>query len=78
MSPRLTVAYFTMEIALDARMPTFAGGLGVLAGDLMHSCADLHVPAVCITMGWNHGYMRQKLQPDGSRRSCDRRDPCDL
>ena len=27
------VAYFSMEIALESAIPTYAGGLGVLAGD---------------------------------------------
>ena len=33
MDPR--VAYFSMEIALDPALPTYAGGLGVLAGDVV-------------------------------------------
>ncbi len=64
---KLDVAYFTMEIALDARMPTFAGGLGVLAGDIMRSCADLGVNAACVTVQWQHGYLRQRLSPDGTQ-----------
>jgi glycogen phosphorylase len=66
--PPLTVAYFTMEIGLDARMPTFAGGLGMLAADLMRSCADLGVRAACVSVCWQHGYMRQTLEGDGSQR----------
>ncbi|MDO8649231.1 MAG: alpha-glucan family phosphorylase [Candidatus Peregrinibacteria bacterium] len=67
MLPPLRVAYFTMEIALRSDIPTYAGGLGVLAGDLMHSCADLKVAAACITICWQHGYMRQALRPDGTQ-----------
>ncbi len=63
----LTVAYFTMEIGLDAAIPTYAGGLGMLAADLMLSAADLKVPAACITMRWQHGYMRQTIRPDGTQ-----------
>lgn len=41
-----TVAYFSMEIGLDSSMPTYAGGLGVLAGDTIRAAADLEVPMV--------------------------------
>jgi starch phosphorylase len=63
----LKVAYFTMEIGLDSRMPTYAGGLGMLAGDLMRACADLGVAAACMTVGWKHGYLRQKIHQDGTQ-----------
>ncbi|MFA7681864.1 MAG: alpha-glucan family phosphorylase, partial [Candidatus Peribacteraceae bacterium] len=67
MKPTLKVAYFTMEIGLESRMPTYAGGLGMLAADLMRSCADLSVPACCVTVCWQHGYMSQHIHPDGSQ-----------
>lgn len=67
MKHQLTVAYFTMEIALKSEMPTFAGGLGVLAADLMRSAADLKVSAACMTVCWQHGYLKQKLRPDGTQ-----------
>ena len=38
------VAYFSMEIGLESGMPTYSGGLGVLAGDTIRSAADLEVP----------------------------------
>lgn len=41
-----SIAYFSMEIAVNSRIPTYSGGLGVLAGDTLRSCADLKVPAV--------------------------------
>ncbi len=65
--PSLTVAYFSMEIALQKEIPTYAGGLGVLAADIMRSCADLEVPAACVTMCWQHGYMKQKINLDGTQ-----------
>ncbi len=64
----LTVAYFTMEIALGKEIPTFAGGLGVLAADMMRSCADLHIPAAFVTVCWQYGYLRQHIGLDGSQR----------
>ena len=40
------VAYFSMEIALRSQIGTYAGGLGVLAGDTLRSAADLSLPLV--------------------------------
>jgi starch phosphorylase len=40
-----TIAYFSMEIALDSHIPTYSGGLGTLAGDTLRSAADLRRPA---------------------------------
>ncbi len=63
----LSVAYFTMEIGLSAKIPTFAGGLGVLAADLMRSAADTGVSCACVTMCWKFGYLHQTLKPDGGQ-----------
>lgn len=68
MKNELTAAYFTMEIALTSEIPTYAGGLGILAGDLMYSCADLKIPVAAVTICWQHGYLKQYLQPDGTQR----------
>lgn len=59
------VAYFSMEIGIDPRIPTYSGGLGVLAGDTVRSCADLNVPLVAVTLLYKKGYFSQKLRPDG-------------
>ncbi len=45
-----TIAYFSMEVGLDPAMPTYSGGLGVLAGDTLRAAADLTVPMVCVTL----------------------------
>lgn len=68
MPANLRVAYFTMEIGLDGRMPTYAGGLGMLAADLMRSTADLGLAAACVSMRWRHGYMHQTIADDGTQR----------
>jgi glycogen phosphorylase len=57
----LNIAIFVMEIGVDNRIPTFSGGLGVLAGDLAHSFADLGLPATFITLLSRHGYTKQGL-----------------
>jgi glycogen phosphorylase len=59
------IAYFSMEIALEAGMPTYSGGLGVLAGDTIRAAADLKVPIVGMTLIHRRGYFRQKLDPSG-------------
>lgn len=58
------VAYFSMEIALADGIPTYAGGLGVLAGDTLRSCADLDVPVVGVSLVHRKGYFRQELRDD--------------
>lgn len=72
MNPPL-VAYFTMEIALDSSMPTYAGGLGVLAGDTVRSAAELKVPMIAVTLLHRKGYFRQKIDASGWQRE----DPSD-
>ena len=62
-----TVAYFSMEIALDQGIPTYSGGLGVLAGDTLRSAADLGVPVVGITLLHRKGYFEQHLDPAGNQ-----------
>ncbi len=57
-----------MEIALDTRMPTYSGGLGVLAGDTIRSAADLKVPLLAVTLLHRKGYLEQHLDPSGWQR----------
>lgn len=59
------VAYFSMEIALCNEVPTYAGGLGVLAGDTLRSAADLEVPLVAVTLASTSGYFRQTIDAEG-------------
>ncbi len=56
------IAYFTMEIALESGIPTYSGGLGVLAGDTLRSCADLEVAVVAISLVHRQGYVHQELR----------------
>jgi starch phosphorylase len=62
------IAYFSMEVGLETDMPTYAGGLGVLAGDTLRSAADLGLPVVAVTLLYRDGYFRQKLAPNGAQR----------
>lgn len=59
------VAYFSMEIALRNEIPTYSGGLGVLAGDTVRSAADLELPMVAITLVNSAGYFEQHIEEPG-------------
>src|SRR5258706_1732334 len=61
------VAYFSMEIALENAMPSYSGGLGVLAGDTIRAAADLRLPMVAISLLYRKGYFTQRLGEDGSQ-----------
>lgn len=54
-----------MEIALRNEIPTYSGGLGVLAGDTIRAAADLDLPLVAITLASRDGYFRQALDRQG-------------
>jgi len=58
------VAYLSMEVALASGIPTYAGGLGVLAGDTLRSCADLEVPLVAVSLVHRRGYFHQEIRDD--------------
>lgn len=60
-----TIAYFSMEIGLEPGMPTYSGGLGILAGDTIRSAADLKVPMVAVTLLHRKGYFYQRLDKSG-------------
>jgi starch phosphorylase len=60
-----TIAYFSMEICLDQAIPTYSGGLGVLAGDTLRSAADLKLPMIGVTLLHRKGYFRQQIDEAG-------------
>ena len=60
-----TIAYFSMEIGLEAGIPTYSGGIGVLAGDTIRSAADLKIPLVAVTLLHRKGYFYQRLDASG-------------
>lgn len=63
----LTAAYFSMEVALDAAIPTYSGGLGILAGDTLRSAADLGLSVVGVTLLYRKGYFEQHLDARGNQ-----------
>ena len=70
------IAYFSMEVAAAPEIPTYAGGLGVLAGDTLRSAADTGVPLVGVTLLHRQGYFRQQL--DAAGRQSELPDPWDV
>lgn len=70
------IAYFSMEIALDPEIPTYAGGLGVLAGDTLRAGADLKLPMCAVTLLHRKGYFRQRLDDSGWQ--FEEEDPWDI
>ena len=61
------IAYFSMECGVLSQIPTYAGGLGVLAGDIIRSSADLRIPLIGVTLVSRHGYFRQEVDEDGNQ-----------
>jgi starch phosphorylase len=65
------IAYFSMEIALSPAVPTYSGGLGMLAGDTLRSAADTAAPMVAISLVHRRGYFRQHLDSVGQQTESD-------
>ncbi len=61
------VAYFSMEVGLESDMPTYSGGLGVLAGDTLRAAADMGLPMIGITLLNRKGYFKQHLDAAGNQ-----------
>jgi starch phosphorylase len=61
------IAYFSMEVGLNVTLPTYSGGLGILAGDTLKSMADAGLPVVAVTLLHRKGYFKQSLDADGKQ-----------
>jgi starch phosphorylase len=61
----MRIAYFSMEIGLNEHVPTYSGGLGILAGDHIKSAADLGLPLVAVSLLYKRGYFMQNINPQG-------------
>ncbi|MTV48727.1 alpha-glucan family phosphorylase [Heliobacillus mobilis] len=59
------VAYFCMEYGLDATLPIYSGGLGILAGDFIKAARELGRPLVAIGILWRQGYTQQHIDENG-------------
>lgn len=65
--PSPSIAYFSMEVGIDPSIPTYSGGLGILAGDTLRGAADLGIPMVGMTLLYRKGYFRQRLDAHGNQ-----------
>jgi starch phosphorylase len=65
------IAYFSMEIALAKALPTYSGGLGMLAGDSLRSAADTGVSLVAVSLVHRRGYFEQHLDAFGQQTESD-------
>jgi len=59
------IAYFSAEFAIHNSLPIYAGGLGILAGDLCKESSDLGLPLVGVGLMYPHGYFQQRISADG-------------
>lgn len=59
---RARVAYLCMEFGLEARYPLYAGGLGILAGDILKGAHDMGLPLVGVGILWRQGYVQQRIE----------------
>jgi starch phosphorylase len=74
-----TIAYFSMEIALDPGIPTYSGGLGILAGDTLRAAADRALPMVAVSLMYRCGFFVQSLDESGRQsEACDHWQPENL
>ncbi|MDX9911715.1 MAG: alpha-glucan family phosphorylase [Phycisphaerales bacterium] len=64
-NPNHTIAYLSLEIGLDASIPTYSGGLGVLAGDTIRAAADVGLPYAAVTLLYRKGYFKQSIDEWG-------------
>jgi len=64
---RTHIAYFSMEIALRPEIHTYGGGLGILAGDMARTCADLDIPVVFVSLVSRAGYVHQNIDEQGNQ-----------
>ena len=62
-----SIAYFSAEIGLSSEIPTYSGGLGVLAGDHIKASADLDLKMVAVTLLYKEGYFKQKIDAAGDQ-----------
>ncbi len=63
----MKIAYFSMEVGLSEHIPTYSGGLGILAGDHIKSSADLNIPLVAVTLLYKRGYFIQQINALGQQ-----------
>ena len=65
MEQQYDIAYFSAEIGISSSLPTYSGGLGVLAGDHIKASGDIGLNMCAITLLYREGYFKQRIDEDG-------------
>ena len=65
MNKQFEIAYFSAEIGISSSIPTYSGGLGVLAGDHIKAAGDAGISMCAITLLYKEGYFQQRLDEEG-------------
>ena len=65
MNKQFEIAYFSAEIGISSSIPTYSGGLGVLAGDHIKAAGDAGINMCAITLLYKEGYFKQRIDEDG-------------
>ncbi|MBT4282087.1 MAG: alpha-glucan family phosphorylase [Candidatus Marinimicrobia bacterium] len=65
MKTKFNIAYFSAEIGISSSLPTYSGGLGVLAGDHIKAAGDIGLNMCAITLLYREGYFKQRIDEDG-------------
>jgi starch phosphorylase len=64
-TPRSPVAFLCAEFAVHRSLPIYAGGLGVLAGDIVKQASDMRLPMVGVGLLYRQGYFQQRTDNSG-------------
>jgi len=65
------IAYFCAEFGIDNSLPIYAGGLGILAGDLLKAAADENFPMIGVGLLYQGKFSIQKIKEDGWQEELD-------
>jgi len=65
------VAYLCNEFGIDSDLPTYSGGLGVLAADLISEAADQDFPMVGVGILYKGKEFVQHVTSDGTEEQRD-------
>lgn len=59
------IAFFCAEFGVHRSLPIYAGGLGVLAGDVLKEASDRALPMVGVGLMYRQGYFHQRVDGAG-------------
>ena len=65
MNKKFDIAYFSAEVGISSSLPTYSGGLGVLAGDHIKASGDMGLGMCAITLLYKEGYFKQRVDEEG-------------